>query len=113
MDAPLRSEARIGVINVESTHLDAFSAHDVHLLTALAGQLALLLDNAQAHRDLAERAQQLQAAFYELAEAERLKDQLVRNISHELRTPMTFLKGYVELFRDGHSGAVSQPCASR
>jgi signal transduction histidine kinase len=114
MDAPLLvGDHVIGVINVESTHLNAFSAHDVHLLTALAGQLALLLDNAQAHRDLAERAEQLQAAFDELAEAERLKDQLVRNISHELRTPMTFLKGYVELLRDETFGplppALRQP----
>ena len=98
MTAPLVvGDQVIGVVNVESTCLDAFSAEDVHLLSALAGQLAIILDNVQAHRDLAERAEELQYAYNELAEAERLKDQLVQNISHELRTPMTYIRGYTEL----------------
>ena len=87
----------MGVVNVESSRLNAFAAEDVRLLSALAGQLAIILDNAQAHRDLAERADELQHAYDELAEAERLKDQLVQNISHELRTPMTYIKGYTDL----------------
>ncbi len=98
MAAPLVVGDRvIGVLNVESTRLNAFTAEDVRLLSALAGQLAIILDNAQAHRDLAERAEELQQAYDELAEAERLKDQLVQNISHELRTPVTYIKGYTDL----------------
>ena len=101
MAAPLVvSDRVIGVLNVESTRLNAFSADDLHLLSALAGQLAIILDNAQAHRDLAERARQLEALYKELAETDRLKDEMVQNISHELRMPLTFLKGYVELMLD-------------
>jgi signal transduction histidine kinase len=101
MAAPLAVGDRvIGVINVESARLNAFSADDVHLLSALAGQLAVILDNTQAHQDLAKRAQQLEVAYAELAEVERLKEQLVQNLSHELRTPMTYVKGYVELIQD-------------
>jgi len=101
MAAPLAAGERvIGVINVESSRLNAFSMNDVQLLSALAGQLALILDNLQAHQNLAERAEQLQAAYAELAEAERLKEQLVQNLSHELRTPMTFVKGSVELMQE-------------
>jgi len=98
MDAPLVvGERVIGVVNVESTRPNAFSAEDLSLLSALAGQLAIILDNAQAHRDLSDRARQLQDAYYELAEAEQLKDQLVQNISHELRTPLTYIRGFAEL----------------
>ena len=101
MAAPLLADHRvIGVINVESTRPNAFSAADLQLLSALAGQLAIILDNTQAHRDLTERAQQLQDAYAELAEAEQLRDQLIQNLSHELRTPMTFVKGYVELMQE-------------
>ena len=101
MAAPLLADHRvIGVINVESTRPNAFSATDLQLLSALAGQLAIILDNTQAHRDLTERAQQLQDAYAELAEAEQLRDQLIQNLSHELRTPMTFVKGYVELMQE-------------
>lgn len=98
MDAPLVVGNRvIGVVNVESTRPNAFSAEDLRLLSALAGQLAIILDNAQAHRDLSDRARQLQDAYYELAEAEQLKEQLVQNISHELRTPLTYIRGFAEL----------------
>ena len=98
MDAPLLvGERPIGVVNVESQRPNAFSISDLQLLSTLAGQLAVILDNAQAHRDLADRARQLEEAYNRLAEAEELKDQLVQNISHELRTPMTYIKGYTEL----------------
>jgi signal transduction histidine kinase/SAM-dependent methyltransferase len=98
MAAPLIASGRvIGVVNVESTRLDTFSSEDVDLLAALAGQLAIILDNVQARRELAVHVRQLQRAYDELAEAERLKDQMVQNISHELRTPMTYIKGYTDL----------------
>lgn len=107
MDAPLMvGERVIGVINVESTRLNAFQEEDLRLLSALAGQLAIILDNVQAHRDLADRAQQLQEAYNELAEAEKMKDQLIQNISHELRTPLTFLKGYSEVMLEEAFGEI-------
>lgn len=105
MGAPLLAgDCVIGVINAESTRVNAFSADDIQLLAALAGQLAIILDDAQAHRDLAARAQQLQDAYNKLAEAEQMRDQIIQNLSHELRTPMTFLKGYTELLLDRSFG---------
>ena len=110
MAAPLLVGDRvIGVLNVESARLNAFSAEDVRLLTALAGQLAIILDNAQAHRGLADRARQLQDAYGELAEAERLKDEMVRNVAHELRMPLTFVKSYVELMQNESFGQLPAP----
>jgi signal transduction histidine kinase len=110
MAAPLLvGDHVIGVLNVESARLNAFSADDVRLLTALAGQLAIILDNAQAHRGLADRARQLQDAYGELTEAERLKDEMVRNVAHELRMPLTFVKSYVELMQNESFGQLPPP----
>ena len=107
MAAPLLVGDRvIGVINVESSRLNAFQDDDLRLLSALAGQLAIILDNVEARRDLADRAQQLQDAYNELAEAEKFKEQLIQNISHELRTPLTFLKGYSELMLEEAFGEI-------
>jgi two-component system sensor histidine kinase/response regulator len=59
---PLRLKERvIGVLNVESTEADAFGADDVRLLSTLAIQAAVAIENArlyeQAQREIAERRQ--------------------------------------------------------
>jgi signal transduction histidine kinase len=107
MAAPLLIGNRvIGVIHVESVRRNAFATDDIRLLSTLALQLAIILDSAQAHRDLADHARQLKDAYTKLADIEQSKDQLVQNLSHELRTPMTFLKGYVELVLEEAFGPV-------
>jgi signal transduction histidine kinase len=45
-----------------------------------------------------------QQAVDELAEADRLKDDLVSNVSHELRSPLTYVVGYVDLLLSGDLG---------
>lgn len=44
-----------------------------------------------------------------LREVDRLKMEVLRNVSHELSTPMTPLVGYVRLLTAGELGAVSEP----
>lgn len=46
-------------------------------------------------RKLAEEA--LYAAYETLQEADRLKDEMIQNISHEFRTPLTYVLSYVDL----------------
>jgi signal transduction histidine kinase len=44
-----------------------------------------------------QRTEELEAALNQLADFNRMKSNIVANISHELRTPMTHIKGYLEL----------------
>jgi len=74
MVAPLVSGERvIGVVNVESHHLQAFSADDVRLLTMLAGQVVTILEKARLDAELTEYAarleQRVQARTAELSSA--------------------------------------------
>jgi len=41
-------------------------------------------------------AQQLQSQYQSLAEQDRIRRELIANISHDLRTPLTTLQGYLE-----------------
>lgn len=46
--------------------------------------------------------------IHSLKERERLQAELVANVSHEFRTPLHIITGYVELMTDGQFGMLSQ-----
>ena len=52
------------------------------------------------YREAVELADALNYAADELAKTDRLHKELVANISHDLRTPLTMIKGYGEVMRD-------------
>jgi signal transduction histidine kinase len=62
-------------------------------------QLRTALQNANVSLELRvkQRTAELEAAMVKLADLNRMKANIVANISHELRTPMTHIKGYLEL----------------
>ncbi len=47
-----------------------------------------------------ELAQTLQYASQELSRTDKLQKELIANISHDLRTPLTMIRGYAEAMRD-------------
>lgn len=52
------------------------------------------------YRETRELAQTLNFAAQELSKIDRLQKELISNISHDLRTPLTMIKGYGEVMRD-------------
>ncbi len=92
---------------------------DLHLLTTIASQMAIALENARAYRELElltrnleervrDRTQELEQANERLREMDHLKSAFVSVVSHELRTPMTSIKGYVENMLQGLTGGLSE-----
>ncbi len=98
----------IGVLNVESEEVGAFTQADVSTLQTIADQLAVAIHNARLYEQItshaeeleqrvAERTAELEAANKHLKSLDHLKDEFVSNVSHELRTPITSLKLRIHL----------------
>ncbi|MBQ6262563.1 MAG: HAMP domain-containing histidine kinase [Clostridia bacterium] len=51
-------------------------------------------------KETAELADALNIATHELAETDRIRRDLIANVSHDLRTPLTLISGYAEVMRD-------------
>ena len=52
------------------------------------------------YREIKELSETLTYASQELSKADRMQKELIANISHDLRTPLTMIRGYAEVMRD-------------
>ncbi len=52
------------------------------------------------YKEIAELSNTLSQTSTELAKTEKLRRELIANVSHDLRTPLTLITGYAELMRD-------------
>lgn len=56
--------------------------------------------DGEGYREISELASTLSFATTELARTENLRRELIANVSHDLRTPLTLICGYAEMMRD-------------
>jgi signal transduction histidine kinase len=83
----ISGEAKVGVLMLENLHdANSFSRADLPFLQTVADLVALSVEGAH----LREGFQSAQA----LSEANRLKAELISTLAHEMRTPLTSIKGY-------------------
>jgi signal transduction histidine kinase len=105
----------IGVISVESYKKNAFTADDLILLTAIANQAAVAIENANLYRDLEgltyaleqrvlDRTNELRETNLRLLAADRSKNQFLANMSHELRTPLNSIIGFSSVLLEATRG---------
>lgn len=76
----------IGLLQVDSTQVDAFDQDDIHLLSGLAAQVAGAIESAR--------------RFEQVRQLEEARSAVIVRVSHELRTPVTILGGLTKLLVD-------------
>ncbi len=105
-------QSELIIISVIMTLLAAFLSfllarrisRPIEKISKSAGELALGVYDADftagGYREIAELSQTLSYAASELSKVEKLQRELIANISHDLRTPLTMITGYAEMMRD-------------
>jgi signal transduction histidine kinase len=103
--AVVASVAFLGDVWLTALYEDRFSvayylARLLGLAASLFVMLAVLRESARIQAQTAEVAHRLEQRNAELVEATRLRDHLTAVVSHDMRTPLAGLQGYLEMLRD-------------
>jgi signal transduction histidine kinase len=113
LGVPLVIQDRVvGLLNLNKTEPGFYSAKDAAVAAAFLHQAAITIANAQLYKQVqsyadelevhvAKRTQELQDAYRQIQELDRLKTKFIDDISHELRTPLTNLGLYLDLITKG------------
>ena len=98
---------------------DIINSTDVNVLGILADTLAIAIENALRFEEIQqfnitlqqkvdEATKELKKVNSRLRELDKTKDEFISMASHQLRTPLTTVKGYLSMILEGDVGAVKK-----
>ncbi len=102
MTVPIRAKNRsLGVLRVGSFKRDFFKKEHLELLSVIAGEAGIIVEAAILNKKLAQSVEQLGAL-------NRMKDDFVSMVSHEFKTPLTTMMGFITVMLDGETGEMTE-----
>lgn len=81
---------------------------DKLLLERLSETIGIALDNKQLFEENQHMVAQLQRSNKKLKDLDETKDEFISMASHQLRTPLTSVKGYMSMVLEGDAGKISK-----
>lgn len=79
---------------------DALRGHTGDILSVIAFESALALENALLYRELREKMDALEEANRELRSLDEAKNNFLSMVTHELRQPLALISGYAQTIHD-------------
>ncbi len=95
-----RGHEVLGTLEVITKEPRRFDDQEQELMAAIAAQAAVAIENARLFETTRSHVAQVEDVNRRLEELDRLRQQYLRNVSHEFRTPLTLIKGYAEYLQD-------------
>jgi len=97
---------------------DVYSQSDLSVLEIMASQAAVAIKNAQLYeeqrmfaehlkKEVEKATEDLQVANEKLVKLDEAKSEFISIASHQLRTPLTVVKGYISMILEGNFGEVN------
>src|SRR5438477_526661 len=81
--------------------------NDTKLLDRLGEAVGVAIDNKLLYEENQRIVGQLQKSNLKLKALDETKDEFISMASHQLRTPLTSMKGYVSMVLEGDAGKIS------
>ncbi len=116
---PLRTEDRVvGYLSLGEQERGGYNRRDISILQTIASELVIAIQNALSVQEVKELNETLQQRIHEAtrelrasnAQLQRLdeaKDEFISMASHQLRTPLTSVKGYISMVVEGDAGKIN------
>ncbi|MGD1048295.1 MAG: HD domain-containing phosphohydrolase [Candidatus Krumholzibacteriaceae bacterium] len=90
----------LGVLMVGDFVREPFNPEDARLMTILSGQVAMAIEKSRLYEIMSGRIERLDRENEDLKNSNKLKMSYLSHLSHELKTPLTSIKAYVESLTD-------------
>ncbi|PJF27124.1 MAG: hypothetical protein CUN53_05225, partial [Phototrophicales bacterium] len=90
----------VGVLVLETDQPSTFTSEVFEYVQLLTARVASAIDNAQLYGIAQQQVEELRALNAQLQELEQLKSDMIRIASHDLRSPLGIIGGYLSILRD-------------
>ncbi len=116
---PLIKEFRVVGYLCLGDHLTSgYTNRDIRVLHTISDELIIAIENALAVQEIRElnstlqqkvanATKELRSSNAILRQLDRVKDEFISMASHQLRTPLTSVKGYISMVIEGDAGKIS------
>ena len=94
-------EKVIGFITMSVPAEREISIKDMCLLVSIGNQVGIVVENVRLFEEM-------KKAYEELKSLDKMKDEFLSNVSHELKTPLVSIEGYSEVLNAGTLGELNE-----